>query len=1353
MSAVASPAGSFENSAEKVREDVTLAKFADMIIAPLASQKIAVAAFAYGIFVILVGTLAQVDKDIWQVVPEYFRAVIMRVDINLFFPPAFFPEWKRLEVPPIPMPGGMVVGVTMILNMMFAHARWVLQLKTKWSQAIGGLGLIAFGWLVTLLVIINGHNGGGFQAKPPFTWGQFWAGLQLSLIAIWVTSVFCYFWFAVQPIFRVPKVTTLRAVLGALFGVGLAALSAGVWYLLFMMEEPGGEGLRIVWQLMKGTGAGLILLPGCWLLFQKRGGVVLLHQGMLLLMLNELFVAHYAIEYNMSLTEGQTSNYLRDIRTTELAMIDRSGAKEDQHFVVPMNALVANAEKNAKAIDKEGVIDTKLLKPIPDPKGILPVTVSVAKYVRNADLRKLKADEKSSANKGIGETHTIVERTAAKGTDTEGSVDLGAAYIHFKDKKTGEDLGTFLLAQTITEQDNPKLLEEITDGDKKYLAALRFKRQFVPFTIQLKDVRKDDYVASNTPRNYSSDIVLKDPKSGVSSDVHIKMNDPLRYSGMTIYQSGYQVLPGGVEHTTLQVVQNVGWMIPYVALMIITVGMLAHFLSTLTRFLRRRENEEIAAGDIILADISATQPVNLSTPKKAAKRPTEVKPLLKPPATRTFNSAGLLAGIGAATLIFVAFVGYALRDKTPRTPHLELETFGKLPVAGNGRVMPYDTLVRNVLLQLRQRETAKTKDGTTISGTQWFLDLITGAAGTPSHRVFKIDNPEVRKVFELDESRDKHVYSTEELFPKIQEFENQVRAARQRQKEDQELTVTQRKLLHMDGQLSQYMVLVRAFNPPSNLPPPIQEGDDPATMQRKIQALQLAIMESAEVLEQAKPPLAIPLPDPKRKGETKWQSFHNAAAIWIMQNRMSLEKQGTDPTTDAYMKVLTAYRQHAIPRDELLVAKQELQDLKNKKSIANRRAGLEAEIELLKKSADRQPGMEREIARLEKEITDLNDSNYVAKRQSELPGVIEKLEKEQLDTIDPFNQAVRRLATAIERTNPPEYNGRKLDLEVWMNRVSPFYVGMQLYVAAFLIACFGWLIPSRSCNWASFTLIFLTFVLHTAALGLRIYISGRPPVTNLYSSAVFIGWFCVLVGLIIELVFRIGLGNLVSTISGFATLIIAYFLSMSGDTIGVMQAVLDTQFWLATHVVCITLGYGATFFAGFLGLLFVVLGLFTPGLTAEYRRLCARKIYGVVCFAMFFSFVGTVLGGLWADDSWGRFWGWDPKENGALIIVLWNALILHAKWDKMVGDRGLALLAIGGNIVTAWSWFGVNELGVGLHSYGFTEGVLLALIAFVLSQIALIVVGAAVPMHMWYSVKAEELKFKSVLLDGPLAKS
>jgi ABC-type transport system involved in cytochrome c biogenesis permease subunit len=128
-------------------------------------------------------------------------------------------------------------------------------------------------------------------------------------------------------------------------------------------------------------------------------------------------------------------------------------------------------------------------------------------------------------------------------------------------------------------------------------------------------------------------------------------------------------------------------------------------------------------------------------------------------------------------------------------------------------------------------------------------------------------------------------------------------------------------------------------------------------------------------------------------------------------------------------------------------------------------------------------------------------------------------------------------------------------------------------------------------------------------------------------------------------------------------------------------------------------------------------------------------VYGIVCFATLFSFTGTVLGGIWADQSWGRFWGWDPKENGALLIVIWNAIILHARWGGLIKQRGLMSLAVGGNIVTSWSWFGTNMLGVGLHSYGFTDAAFWALIVFVLSQLAMIGL-AGVPLGKWRSFRA-----------------
>jgi hypothetical protein len=140
-----------------------------------------------------------------------------------------------------------------------------------------------------------------------------------------------------------------------------------------------------------------------------------------------------------------------------------------------------------------------------------------------------------------------------------------------------------------------------------------------------------------------------------------------------------------------------------------------------------------------------------------------------------------------------------------------------------------------------------------------------------------------------------------------------------------------------------------------------------------------------------------------------------------------------------------------------------------------------------------------------------------------------------------------------------------------------------------------------------------------------------------------------------------------------------------------------------------------------------------PKLDENQRRQLTRMTYGTLCFAIFFSFVGTVLGGLWGDNSWGRFWGWDPKENGALIIVLYNALVLHARWGGMITGRGLALLTIGGNIVTTWSYFGVNALGVGLHAYGGNDSsTAMWLLTFTLSQLALIALGA-VPQHWWQS--------------------
>jgi ABC-type transport system involved in cytochrome c biogenesis permease subunit len=346
-----------------------------------------------------------------------------------------------------------------------------------------------------------------------------------------------------------------------------------------------------------------------------------------------------------------------------------------------------------------------------------------------------------------------------------------------------------------------------------------------------------------------------------------------------------------------------------------------------------------------------------------------------------------------------------------------------------------------------------------------------------------------------------------------------------------------------------------------------------------------------------------------------------------------------------------------------------------------------------------------------------------------------------------FNAAMAEYESAVNEHAAKAVT--KARFEAWFNHFDPFMQCMAMYVGVFVLAVCSWIGWSRPLGRAALWLLGLTLVVHTFGLASRIYISGRPPVTNLASSAIFIAWGGVLLAAGLEWVHKNGIGLVAAALIGFTSLLISDQLSFSrelspnGDTMEVLQAVLDTNFWLATHVVCITLGYASTFLAGVLALVYVVLGLFTTklsptGVAADEVPLgksLARMIYGIVCFAALFSFVGTVLGGIWADQSWGRFWGWDPKENGAVLIVLWNAIILHARWGGLVRDRGLALLAIFGNVVTAWSWFGTNMLGVGLHSYGFMESAMYWLLAFVISQVALIAAGM-LPVQFWRSFAA-----------------
>jgi ABC-type transport system involved in cytochrome c biogenesis permease subunit len=232
---------------------------------------------------------------------------------------------------------------------------------------------------------------------------------------------------------------------------------------------------------------------------------------------------------------------------------------------------------------------------------------------------------------------------------------------------------------------------------------------------------------------------------------------------------------------------------------------------------------------------------------------------------------------------------------------------------------------------------------------------------------------------------------------------------------------------------------------------------------------------------------------------------------------------------------------------------------------------------------------------------------------------------------------------------------------------------------------------------------------HVAAIVSRVLIMHRPPVTSLYETFPFVAAVAILAALFIERLnykrASVGIGILCAALLGIILLSIANRYAAEGDTMQMLVAVLNSNFWLSTHVVTVTIGYSACLLAGAIGHIWLIRALLPGGPTKPERlKEIAKMIYGTLCFGLLFSFIGTVLGGIWADQSWGRFWGWDPKENGALLIVVWCIILLHAKqWGK-IGNAGMAQGAIFGGIVVSLAWFGVNLLNVGLHSYGFTDG-------------------------------------------------
>jgi ABC-type transport system involved in cytochrome c biogenesis permease subunit len=1182
------------------------------LLKALGSLKITVVMFIAATFLLLVGTLAQDEKNLPEVKAEYFNSWLARVPLSDFVPVTIFGE---TNVPGwFPFPGGATIGFVLLLNLVAAKVTR-FHVSARGPRLFWGTVVAAAGGLLTLGVILTGHRTDGLQGRPPVDYDTVWRLVQVGGAAL-AAGLAAAAWGSQRRLVA----GSLWAAAAAVGGVVVLTLVGGeAW----RMNDPG---LRIMWQLIQSSGASLVLLAGLVMVFGVRGGNVLIHLAVGLLMVGQFAFGDRQIEERISLVEGQTTSVAYRTDETELALVDRANTDDDR--VTAISGRLLQARAGGAPIVIEG----------------LPFDVRVVEYQPNSRVVRVGPVAPNPATVGLGLQWLAMAQPPEGGASSK--TNIASAYVQLLERGTGRDLGTHLVSQFLNDQARIFMgagadeCDSVDAGGRTWRLELRFRREYKPYSVTLDDVRRIDYSASATPRDYSSYVTFADRATKAEQKGRIWMNNPVRYRGETFYQSQYsQVDLGGGkvgEMTGLQVVENAGWLIPYVACVLAFWGMLFHFGNTFVRFADRHERErQGAAHDEVAA--------------RSGRRRGRSSPA---PVAGGGGSAPWLGPAAAVALVALCSLPRAF-ERPAGADAADWQTAGTLPVMHEGRIKPLDTVARNTLQLLGNRSSVKMPDDATdgprgsVSAVQWLLGLMAGSAWVDKAPVFRIDAHEVLDLFDL-ERRPGHRYAAAD----IEKGRGALRAQAERLRDvpPEQRTFVQKKYAEIEQKLMAHDLVRFAYETPT-LPRPTGESDE---ARRALFEQVRRLMQGARMIEDNHPPATIPplasaADDGPAEGPAgRWQALY-PAVVTAMVARVLDGREGQP-----------AYRLNPaiLPFTDLLAA------------------------------VDRPPAE--------------------------------------------FNAALSAYRRTIAELPEVKASAGKAAFEAWLNRFNPTDTAKWLYIAAAVLCFVSFLVWHATLNRFVWWMLVATLLLHTFALAARMYLTGRPPVVNLYSSAVFIGWACVLAGLGLESLHRLGIGNLVAAVSGGLTLMVAYGLD-SGDTMHVLQAVLDTQFWLSTHVVTVTLGYGATFLAGMLGTCSIVHGLWTRLMGRPADDAAARDVqdrlhrmtYGVVCFALFFSFIGTVLGGLWADDSWGRFWGWDPKENGALMIVLWNAAVLHARWDKWIGPRGFALFTIGGNIVTAWSWFGTNQLGIGLHSYGFTSGVLMLLAGYVTSQLALIAAGLA----------------------------
>jgi cytochrome c-type biogenesis protein CcsB len=281
--------------------------------------------------------------------------------------------------------------------------------------------------------------------------------------------------------------------------------------------------------------------------------------------------------------------------------------------------------------------------------------------------------------------------------------------------------------------------------------------------------------------------------------------------------------------------------------------------------------------------------------------------------------------------------------------------------------------------------------------------------------------------------------------------------------------------------------------------------------------------------------------------------------------------------------------------------------------------------------------------------------------------------------------------------------GPDLAREVHYNHFHPFRKAWILYLFS-LVCLFLTTARSGGLYYAGLASAGLGIALHAYGFYLRCMIAGRPPVTNMYESVIWVAFGAVAFALVFETLYRARSYLMAACAGAVICLVLADQLPAVLDpSIRPLTPVLRSNFWLTIHVLTITLGYAAFLLALGLGHMVVWKTLMNDR-KEELGNLHAA-LYRALQVGVLLLAAGTMLGGVWAYYSWGRFWGWDPKEVWALIALLGYLAILHARYTGWVGQYGIAALSVVAFQGVLMAWYGVNfVLGAGLHSYGFGNG-------------------------------------------------